>query len=133
MNLNQHQKRSHSIGVALGISLIMLASLVPEVALAASQNLAGVATKITSNFAELSKLISATAYIGGLGFAVGSILKFKQHKDNPTQVPIGTPVAMLIVAAAMIFMPTIIGITQQSIFGGTATAGGAAGVDFAST
>jgi bacteriocin-like protein len=35
---------------------------------------------------ELEKVTggSAGAYIAGFGFAVGSVLKFKAHKDNPT-------------------------------------------------
>src|SRR3954470_1809963 len=27
-----------------------------------------------------------TAYVGGLAFGIASIFKFKQHKDNPTQI-----------------------------------------------
>ena len=34
-----------------------------------------------------------------------AIFKFKQHKDNPTQVPVGTPVAMLAISAALVFLP----------------------------
>jgi hypothetical protein len=37
-------------------------------------------------FTNLTKLITAGSYVGGLGFATGAIMKFKQHKDNPTAV-----------------------------------------------
>ena len=133
MNVETKQKRSTSLGIALGTSLILAAFLIPDVVYATggtAQNVGKIAENIAGNFSNLAKLITATAYLGGLGFAVGAILKFKQHKDNPTQVPIGTPVAMLAVAAAMIFMPTILGITGQSIFAATGTVGGPTGVVF---
>jgi hypothetical protein len=55
---------------------------------------------IAEKFANLSALIKAASYIAGLGFSVGAILRFKLHKDNPDQVPIGTPVALIALAAA---------------------------------
>jgi len=89
-----------------------------------------VAKTVTASFGNLAKLITAGAYIAGLGFAVGSVLKFKQHKDNPTQIPIGTPVALLFVAAALIFLPNIFGITGATLFGQQASVGGPSGVIF---
>ncbi len=91
-----------------------------------------VATRVTKSFGALAKLITAAAYIAGLGFSVGAVLKFKQHKDNPTQIPIGTPIAMLFIAAALIFLPTIFGITGATIFGEGAVTGGPSGVIYTS-
>jgi intracellular multiplication protein IcmD len=45
--------------------------------------------------------------VAGLGFLIASLLKFKQHKENPTQVPIGTPIAMVIVGVALLYTPNI--------------------------
>ena len=47
------------------------------------------------------------SYLGGLGFALVSIMKFKQHKDNPTQIPVGTALALVFIAAALLFLPTL--------------------------
>jgi intracellular multiplication protein IcmD len=63
---------------------------------------------INSSFSSLSKLIAAGSYLAGLGFSIGAIMKFKQHKDNPTQIPIGTPIALVIIAAALLFIPEIV-------------------------
>ncbi|MBS0359410.1 MAG: type IV secretion protein IcmD [Proteobacteria bacterium] len=93
-----------------------------------STDLGQVAKNVTSTFKSVAKMITASAYIAGLGFAMGAILKFKQHKDNPTQLPIGTPIAMLFIAAALIFLPTIFGVTGQTLFGGSQTVGGPSGV-----
>lgn len=94
----------------------------------AVQTLGQIAGQVTTSFGQIAQLITAGAYIAGMGFALGSILKFKQHKDNPTQIPIGTPIALLFIAAALIFLPTIFGIAGVSVFGAGAASGGITGV-----
>jgi len=94
---------------------------------AASGDLKDIAQNIYGTFSEVGKLIVAIAYIAGFGFVMASIFKFKQHKDNPTQIPMGTPIAMLIIGIALLFMPSIISTGSQTIFGGSATAGGFSG------
>jgi len=91
---------------------------------AQGQSLKNIAENITDTFSDVGKLIVAIAYIAGFGFAIASIFKFKQHKDNPTQIPMGTPIAMLILGIVLIFMPTIINTAKETIFGSQATPGG---------
>ena len=83
------------------------------------------ASSITQTFTNVAKLITAGSYLAGLGFSVGAIMKFKQHKDNPTQIPIGTPIALVFIAAALLFLPSILGVTGATMFGtgGGTTAG----------
>jgi hypothetical protein len=50
-------------------------------------------------------------------------MKFKQHKDNPTQVPVGTPVSMIVMGASLMFAGNFITPLGQSIFGTGAKAG----------
>jgi intracellular multiplication protein IcmD len=90
---------------------------------AGAQSLGGVASTITSSFASITKLITGGSYIAGIGFAVSAIMKFKQHKDNPTQIPIGTPIALLFIAAALLFLPSVLGVAGQTLFGGGTVAG----------
>ncbi len=54
-------------------------------------------------------------------------MKFKQHKDNPTQIPIGTPIALIFIGAALLFLPSILSVTGNTMFGtgGGSTAGSA--------
>jgi intracellular multiplication protein IcmD len=82
-----------------------------------TMTIGSVASQIILSFENLSKLITASSYIAGLGFSMGAILKFKQHKDNPTQIPIGTPIAMLFVASALLFFPSLLDTTGKTIFG----------------
>lgn len=85
----------------------------------------GVASLITESFTSLARLITAASYLAGLGFSIGAILKFKQHKDNPTQIPVGTPIAMLFIASALLFLPSLLDVTGTTMFGqgGFTTAG----------
>ena len=87
--------------------------------------LGGMASSITSSFESLTKLITAGSYIAGIAFMIGAIMKFKQHKDNPTNITIGQPVALTFVAAALLFLPTILGIAGATLFGsgGASTSG----------
>lgn len=112
------------------MSLLVIAAVLgmSELALAAD-SLSTIATNITSTFKGLAKLITALAYVAGLGFAVGAIFKFKAHKDNPTQIPVGTPIALLFVGAALIFMPNVFTVAGQTVFGNTSAVGGATGTD----
>jgi intracellular multiplication protein IcmD len=94
----------------------------------------GMASSITSSFENLSKLITAASYLAGLGFAVGAIMKFKQHKDNPTQIPIGTPIALVFIAAALLFLPSILDVAGATMFGsGGGTVAGPEGTAYGSS
>ena len=85
----------------------------------AAPDLGVMASSVTSTFTSVAKLITAGSYIAGLAFAIGAIMKFKQHKDNPTQVPIGTPIGLIFIAAALLFLPTILGVAGATMFGAT--------------
>jgi len=93
-----------------------------------SGTLGQVADNIKTTFDSLGRLITAVAYIAGMGFGMASILKFKAHKDNPQQIPIGTPIALLFVAAALLFLPTLFSVAGKTVFGSNATSGGISGV-----
>ena len=82
-----------------------------------ASSLGSMATSITQTFTSVAKLITAGSYLAGLGFAIGAIMKFKQHKDNPTQIPIGTPIALTFISAALLFLPSILGVTGHTMFG----------------
>lgn len=88
--------------------------------------LAKIASNVTGSFEALGKLMIAVAYLAGIGFTLGALFKFKQHKDNPTQIPLGTPLAMLVIGIVLIFLPLIIKPAGETIFG-TEKAGTAGG------
>lgn len=111
------------------VAILVLSLVGIQVAMAA-ETLGTVAENITGSFAALTKLITAASYLAGLGFAIGAVMKFKQHKDNPTQIPIGTPIALVFIAAALLFLPTLLGSTGASLFSGGGTVAGPSGMIF---
>ena len=86
-----------------------------------------VASNVKDSMEGLSKLINSAALVAGMGFAVGAVLKFKQHKDNPTQIPVGTPIALIFIAAALLFLPSVFGSLGKTLFGTSPKAGNLSG------
>ncbi len=110
------------------VLLALTCFAVGTAALAAISGVGSVAAQVTTNVANIAKLITAAAYVGGFAFAVGAIVKFKAHKDNPTQIPIGTPIALLFVGAALIFVPTVFKVSGQTLFGQSGKVAGVSGI-----
>lgn len=96
----------------------------------AAQTIGNMASSISESFTSLAKLITGGSYLAGLGFSIGAIMKFKQHKDNPTQIPIGTPIALIFIAAALLFLPSILTVTGDTMFGGAGSVAGPTGTIF---
>ena len=114
--------------VILG-ALALTSLVVGTVALAASgTGIGSVASNVTSNLKGIAQLITAGSYVAGMAFAVGAIVKFKAHKDNPTQIPIGQPIALLFVGAALIFAPTVFKVSGSTLFGASGTKSSISGV-----
>lgn len=93
-----------------------------------SGGVGGVANQVITNMSSIAKLITASSYVAGMAFGVGAIVKFKAHKDNPTQIPIGQPIALFFVAIALIFIPTIYKVGGSTLLGTSGVTGGPSGV-----
>ena len=87
-----------------------------------SQTLGSVANNITGSLANVAKLIMAGAYVGGTAMFLIALFQFRQHKENPTQVPLSKPMMFLAIAGGLLFLPSVITVTGKTIFG-TATMG----------
>lgn len=111
-------KRDNKKRLLMYTACVGLLILAGEV-IAGTSTIGSMASQITSSFTNLAKLITAGSYLAGLGFSIGAIMKFKQHKDNPTQIPIGTPIALVFIAAALLFLPSILGVAGATMFGGS--------------
>lgn len=132
---NMHKKTDNSeMSRAITLSVLMcfiLCFVSPTCFADTTLTIGGVASLVTQSFKNLAKLITATSYLAGLGFSIGSVMKFRQHKDNPTQIPIGTPIALLFIASALLFLPSILGIAGVTLFGAQGgTVAGPSGIVF---
>jgi hypothetical protein len=80
-----------------------------------------VAAIAQANLARLQQLIGSLSYIAGLGFGIASIVKFKQHEDNPTQcglaveVTFPSPLTKLVVRDRELVTPAIDSILNNSL------------------
>ena len=110
--------------VLFGLSMVAFA-------LADSDDLGTLAGNVTGNFEDIGELMTGVAYLAGLGFGISAVFKFKQHKDNPTQIPIGTPFALLAVSVVLVFLPGLYEPAGATIYGTSydsdTTAGGFTG------
>ena len=97
------------------------------IAAATPQTLGNVASTISESFTNVTLLITGGSYLAGLAFSIGAIMKFKQHKDNPTQIPIGTPISLLFIAAALLFLPSVLSTAGMTMFGSGASDAGPGG------
>ena len=78
-------------------------------------------TAALQDFASQHKLSFVAEEAASMGLAIESITKFKAHKDNPTQIPIGTPIALLFVSAALLFAPSVLTTAGETLFGAGAS------------
>jgi intracellular multiplication protein IcmD len=56
-------------------------------------------------------------------------MKFKAHKDNPQQTPLSQPIVLIVIAAGLVFLPSIIQSAGASLFAGGATSSTVQGTD----
>ena len=97
------------------IALFLISDLV--MAGGGGKSLGDVGTEVTKSMSGVAKLITAASYVAGVGFAMMGMLKFKAHKDNPTQVSLSQPIVLLCIAAGLVFLPNIISTGGQTIWG----------------
>lgn len=114
--------------VWLFVGAIFVLLIGVDVFAATSSDLGTVASKVRGNLSNIAKLITAMAYVGGMAFAIGAIVKFKAHKDNPTQVAIGTPIALLFIGFALMFVPSVFSAGGGTLFGTSGLQGTVSGV-----
>ncbi len=113
--------------VTFYVSVVFLGAVSFDALAATAMSLGNVASTIGSSFTQVTQLITGGSYLAGIAFSIGAIMKFKQHKDNPTQIPIGTPIALLGIAAALLFLPSVLSTAGMTIFGSGASTAGATG------
>ena len=111
---------------------LMALFLISNLALAAATGASGdgsigtVADTIAGSMTGIAKLITATSYVAGVGFALMGMLKLKAHKDNPTQVPLSQPIVLLAIAAGLVFLPSLIKTAGKTVWSSGGKSGGTA-------
>lgn len=109
--------------MAVFLGLIFLSTWVA----AQGATIGTLAKNVIGSLDPLTKLLTAGAYVGGVTFFIVAVFQFKQHKENPQQVPLSKPMMILAMSSALIFLPSFIGSVSTTIFGSSGTAGSASG------
>ena len=88
-----------------------------------STTVGGEATDITDSLTPLKILVTGGSYLLGLEASLIAILEFKEHMAVPSQAPIGTPITLVFLSVALLFLPYILNVTGTSAFGPGASTG----------
>lgn len=104
--------------------------LAPEIAAAGgttsatgTNDLSGLSSRVTDQVSSLKDLIINVAFIAGFGFLLAGVVKFKAHRDNPTQVPLSAPIVLVVVGCVLIYLPNLADVGGASVFGADAKQG----------
>lgn len=116
------------LGVILLLGVETIAFAATGTKVTSMSGIGAIASNVRSNLGQIAQFVTALSYVAGMAFAIGSIAKFKAHKDNPTQVPISGPIVMLFLAAALIFIPSVFSSAGGTLFGKSGTVGGISGI-----
>jgi intracellular multiplication protein IcmD len=122
-------KNKHSLLKAILLCFVAAGCFYSAFAWAEISGLSGMASQLQRALSPMAKLISGASVVAGFGFALGAIFKFKAHKDNPQQIPVGTPIALLFIAVALLYMPFLFTRLGYQTFGSGACAATTSGLD----
>ena len=86
-----------------------------------SGGIASLATSWGSTAQTLSTTIGQGVFLLGIVTALGAALKFKAHGEDPRQTPLKICLIYAFAAAAMIGLPTMLGVGVGTLFGSSAS------------
>ncbi|MDE0305466.1 MAG: hypothetical protein OXI87_11400 [Albidovulum sp.] len=102
---------------------LLLIFLLVRPAMAQVGNIGDVAAGLQSQAGSIADLVGATAFILGIFLGIAGLLKFRQHAQNPNDpsARLSTAFTLVFVGAALVAIPTTLGVGIGSLFGGGAT------------
>ena len=106
------------------IILGIVSSTVSLTPVAAQVNDIGdMAAGLQAQVGDIASLIGAIAFLLGIVLAIVGLLKFRQHAQNPNDpsARLSTAFILVFVGAAMVAIPTTLGVGVTSLFGSGAT------------
>ena len=117
-NMFSGQAMSLSGQQAKNIGLVS-SSYQPQITDPESDSLFGTAARLTNIFPDLMNVIVGSAYLAGLGFSIAAMIKLKAVRDNPQQNPVTMPLAYIMIAVLLVFMPSLLKPVSETLFGDT--------------
>ena len=71
--------------------------------------------RVTTSFGGVTGLISMFAYLLGIVFAIGGILKVKEHVEEPTKTDLKAGAMRLVAGGALFALPFVMDVMQATI------------------
>jgi hypothetical protein len=102
-----------TIGLVVTSAAILF--IANDVALA--QDLNAMTGTIKNQMPGVADVLSAVAYIAGIGFGIKAALTLKEHNETKGQTKLSTPITLAIVAAMLLGLPSLLTNAKGSIFG----------------
>lgn len=78
----------------------------------ASQGLAyggfgAVSDNLLGPISGFSQLLNGVSYTIGVGFLLGGLVQYRQHRENPQQIKISTPIVLALIGLIFVALPFI--------------------------
>ncbi len=84
-------------------------------------DLGSIATNVDSTIGSAAKIMQDIGLIAGIVMVLMGLMKFKQHSNNPQQIPASQALIPLLIGAALIMYPSLISTTAKMIMGKSAS------------
>ena len=104
--------------------ILLIPSILPVgAALAQVTDIGDVASGLQAQAGDIADLIGAAAFILGICLGIAGLLKFRQYSQNPNDpsARLSTAFTLVFVGAALVAIPTTLGVGVDSLFGSGAT------------
>lgn len=101
------------LSIAVGTAGLSLLAVEPALA----QGLNQVTGVVKSQMPGVAEVLSAVAYVAGVGFGIKAVLKLKEHNESKGQVPLSQPITLGIVAGLLLALPSFLQTAKTGIFG----------------
>ena len=100
---------------------LLIPILFASKALAISSTIGDITNALTLQAPPWEQLVTAAAYIMGVAFIISGIIKFRNHREAPQQVPLSAPIVLMTIGAFLVYLPTTIDILRDTFFGSSDT------------
>lgn len=105
------------LGYVALTAVLMTVAMDPAMA----QGINRVTSTVKDQMPGVVDVLSAIAYIAGVGFGIKAALKLKEHNESKGQVPLSQPITLGIVAALLLALPTFLSVAKEGVFGAGST------------
>lgn len=67
-----------------------------------NESFGDIASNLFGNVLDIKSIVRAICIITGVALVLGSFFQYKKHRNNPSEVPLSTPIMTLLVGLALI-------------------------------